>query len=263
MLVPHVTVIPYGVDLSAEPHEAPVCAVGAGSRVVTVCELTHRKGVDVLLDAMAILWRDLPDATLDIFGSGDAEHELRGRAARIDSSGRRIHFEGWVQNPQTRLATFSLFCLASRSDNYPLAIIDAMLAGLPVVAAGVGGITEAIDESACGRVVAPESPGLLAGAMRHFLTGTTAAAAAGARGQAYARRRFDVGAVAHAFARLYREHSRERTPSGRLKPAPTCEALTSGWLKPAPTCRLTRGLAEAGPYVPTDAGWLKPAPTYN
>ena len=69
MLVPHVTVIPYGVDLSAEPREAPVCIAGAGSRVVTVCELTHRKGVDVLLDAMAILWRDLPDATLDIFGS--------------------------------------------------------------------------------------------------------------------------------------------------------------------------------------------------
>ena len=75
-----------------------------------------------------------------------------------------------MENPRRQLSRFNLFCLASRSDNYPLAIIDAMLAGLPVVAAGVGGIAEAIEESGCGRVVAPENPGLLAGAMRHFLT---------------------------------------------------------------------------------------------
>ena len=212
MLVPKVEVVPYGIDLAGGTRGEPASTPDAVPRMVTVCELTHRKGVDVLLDAIAILWRDRPDATLDIVGTGDAEHELRVHAARIDPGGLRIRFRGWVENPRRQLSQFALFCLASRSDNYPLAIIDAMLAGLPVAAAGVGGIAEAIEESGCGRVVAAENPGQLADAMRHLLADRAAAAAAGARGQAYARERFDVEKVARAFARLYREHSRERTP---------------------------------------------------
>ncbi len=194
MRVPQVELVPYGLDLSAEPRDEPNRTTGAALRIVTVCELTHRKGVDVLLDAMTLLWRDLPDATLDIFGRGDSEDELRNQAARADPGGRRIRFEGWLQHPRNRLPLFSLFCLASRSDNYPLAIMEAMLSGLPVVSTRVGGIAEAIDESGCGHVVPAEHPGLLAEAMRHFLTDKTAAATAGARGRAYARTRFDVTA---------------------------------------------------------------------
>jgi glycosyltransferase involved in cell wall biosynthesis len=202
--VPRVEIVPYGLDLSGERREEPIRAATAAPRVVTVCELTHRKGVDVLLDAMAILWRDVPAASLNIFGRGDAEHELRAHAARIDPGGHRIHFEGWVPNPRNLLASFSLFCLASRSDNYPLAIIDAMLSGLPVVATSVGGIAEAIEDSDCGRVVPPEAPGPLAAAIRAALEDPLAAAAAGRRGWTYARARFDVDEVARTFARLYR-----------------------------------------------------------
>jgi glycosyltransferase involved in cell wall biosynthesis len=202
--VPRVEIVPYGLDLSGEPREEPIRAANAAPRVVTVCELTHRKGVDLLLDAMALLWRDVPAATLNIFGRGDAEHELRAHAARIDPGGHRIQFEGWVPNPRSRLGSFTLFCLASRSDNYPLAIIDAMLSGLPVVATSVGGIAEAVEDSGCGRVVPPEAPGALAAAMRAALGDPLAAAAVGRRGWRYARARFDVDEVARTFARLYR-----------------------------------------------------------
>ncbi len=204
--VPRVDVVPYGFDLSGEPCDQPTGASGAAPRVVSVCELTHRKGVDLLIDAMAVLWRDLPTATLNIFGIGDAEHDLRRRAARVDPGGQRICFDGWVVNPRRLLRSFSLFCLASRSDNYPLAIMDAMLSGLPIVSTRVGGIPEAIEDSGCGSVVPPDNSALLAGAIGHLLEDSKAAAVAGRRGWEYARARFDVNAVAHTFARLYREH---------------------------------------------------------
>jgi glycosyltransferase involved in cell wall biosynthesis len=215
MGAPRVELVPYGLDLSVEP------AGNAGgnrdsSRIVSVCELTHRKGVDVLLDAIGMLWRRVPSATLHVIGTGDAEAALRAQAARLDSHGRRITFEGWIRNPRARHADFALFCLASRSDNYPLALMDAMLSGLPVVATRVGGIPEAVEASGCGAVVPPGDPQRLAEAMERLLTDTGAAATAGARGRAYARSHFDVGAVAHTFARLYQEHSGVLSPQPEL-----------------------------------------------
>jgi len=204
-LVPRVEVVPYGLDLSLEPDDERPGAYDGPPRIVTVCELTRRKGVDVLLDAMAMLWRDVPEATLNIFGRGDDESSLRSHAARIDPGGQRIRFEGWVEAPRSRLETYSLFALATRSDNYPLAIMESMLSGLAIVATRVGGIPEAIDEAGCGEVVPPERPDLLADAIRRLVRDPAAAAAMGARGRVYARARFNVDAIAQTFARLYHE----------------------------------------------------------
>jgi glycosyltransferase involved in cell wall biosynthesis len=70
-----------------------------------------------------------------------------------------------VPDPYQHLADYDLFVLASRSYNLPVAFLEAMLAGLPIVATDVGGAADLLTAVACGRAVPPDSSGALAQAM--------------------------------------------------------------------------------------------------
>ena len=161
-------VIPYGFDLSRYPRmerRAP----NNSPRIVCVGELTHRKGQDVLIDAMPRVWARNADAELHLFGEGDLGAALRSRAQEIDPAAQRIIFRGHVADPYRELGAFDVFCLPTRSDNQPVAVIEAMLAGVPVVSTDVGGIPEMIADGA-GEVVDPEMPEALADAIERVVT---------------------------------------------------------------------------------------------
>jgi glycosyltransferase involved in cell wall biosynthesis len=117
---------------------------GEPMRIACVGELTHRKGQDVLLDAMPRIWAEAPATELHLFGDGDLADAVRARAREIDPDGRRVFVRGHVPYPYGELSGFDVFCLPTRSDNQPLAIVEALLAGVPVVATDVGGIPEMI-----------------------------------------------------------------------------------------------------------------------
>jgi glycosyltransferase involved in cell wall biosynthesis len=215
MAVSSPKVLSMGVNLDRfPPRERSIVDNSAPLRIVTVCELTHRKGVDLLLSAMPLLWNHRPKAQLHIMGHGEAAEDLKHQAAEIDPGMKRVFFCGAVTNPYSQLANYDLFVLSSRSDNLPIALLEAMLAGLPIVATSVGGIPELISAAQCGTIVSPESTSALAEAIvASAKIGKNSMAAIGTRGEQFVRARLDVGKAAAGLELIYREALRKR---GRL-----------------------------------------------
>jgi glycosyltransferase involved in cell wall biosynthesis len=180
-------------------------------RIVTACELTPRKGVDLLLKAMPVLWEQMPGAELHIMGHGDAAERLRIIAGQVDPAMKRVIFHGAVAYPYDRLADYDLFVLASRSDNLPVILLEAMLARLPIVATAVGGIPELISAAGCGSIVPPESSEALAeGMMTAAASGRHAMNSAGLKGEQFVRYRLDVQKTALEHDAVYSEALQKR-----------------------------------------------------
>jgi glycosyltransferase involved in cell wall biosynthesis len=153
-------VIPNAVRMpEEEPGPQRVAPV-----IGTLARLSRQKGLDVLLDAMALLVRERPDARLSIAGGGPLEVELRMHARRLGLDGH-VRFEGWVPDGRALLADWDVFVLPSRWEGMPLALLEARAAGLPSVATDVGGAREIIRDGEDGWVVPTEDPASLAAAL--------------------------------------------------------------------------------------------------
>lgn len=132
--------------------------------------LTSWKGQHVLLEAVAELGR--PDVTVELLGAffpkdRDYVLRLRERAARPDLAGR-VGFVGHVQDPLSHVRRWSVAVVASTDPEAgPLALLEAMSVGIPVVATNHGGVPEAIGEA--GVLVAPDDPSAMADAIRRLL----------------------------------------------------------------------------------------------
>jgi len=205
--VRHPLVIPVGLDLEKYPpprHRSHSDRLPF--RIVVLCELTHRKGVDLLIGAMPSVLEKHPRAELHIIGEGDASMQLRQQACVIDPAGSKIRFHGYVQNPYPFLQDCDLFVLPSRSDNQPLALMEAMLAGLPIVAAQVGGIPEMVLGAGCGVLVEPESASRLAKAIIELLEeGRDTREILGGRGREYAIAHYGIEQIAVDLQNTYRQ----------------------------------------------------------
>jgi glycosyltransferase involved in cell wall biosynthesis len=212
-------VIPMGLDMNRYPKAAEKnCTKPAPIRIVTACELTPRKGVDLLLNAMPVLWKQMPDTELHIMGHGDAADRLRFQAERLDPKMERIRFHGMVANPYARLPEFDLFVLASRSDNLPVILLEAMLARLPIVATAVGGITELISAAQCGTIVAAESTEALAeGLIGAVKDGRQTMISRGTNGESFARNKLDVRWTAADLESVYSKALSKREPIAHHK----------------------------------------------
>lgn len=150
-----VKVLPYGFDLTRYPEPA--------KRIICLAELTARKGQDVLLAAMPRVWERHPVVELHLAGDGDSRESLQAQAREVDPRGHRIVFRGFIEKPYRVLPDFDLMCLPTRSDNQPVAVVEAMLAGIPVVSTTVGGIPEQLGEQ--GVCVPPDDVEALADAL--------------------------------------------------------------------------------------------------
>jgi len=148
------------------PSVGRVCARGA--ELVCVARLDHHKGIDVLLRALSVLAG--PKPRLDIVGTGLQEGTLRRLADELNLNGR-VRFRGLLGRSDVAavLAGAVAFVFPSRSDNFPLAILEAMQAGLPIVATRVGGIPEQVREGEEGLLVPSEDPESLANALGRVL----------------------------------------------------------------------------------------------
>lgn len=200
-------VTPVGLNLGRYPrlkrtggcHKKPL-------RIVTVCELTRRKGVDLLISAMPEIWSHFPDIELHIIGDGDATPELREQARALGNGSSKVIFHGFVVNPYPQLIDYDLFSLASRSDNLPVGIIEAMLARLPIVATEVGGIPEMVLEGHCGRLARPDCARSLAEALHTMISsGRGEMHRMGAAGESFARNHFSIEKTVADLQGVYRD----------------------------------------------------------
>jgi glycosyltransferase involved in cell wall biosynthesis len=122
-------------------------------RIITVCRLTPWKGVDGLIEALA----GLPDVGLVIVGEGPEREALEQLAEKRGVAGR-VHFAGSLPRQQVAgyLQACNLFVLNSTYEGFPHAVLEAMAAGVPVVAADAGGTGEVVEDGVTGRLVPPQ-----------------------------------------------------------------------------------------------------------
>jgi glycosyltransferase involved in cell wall biosynthesis len=159
-----VRVIPNGVDL-------PFWSEADGTRdpwhVVAAGRLMPMKGFDILLRAFA---DGAPDrATLTIAGEGGDRAGLQAQVRQLGLADR-VAFVGRLDREELRTlyGRAGLFAMPSRREGMPLALIEAMAAGLPVVAASLSGVN-AVVTAPCGETVAPEDTSALADALDRWI----------------------------------------------------------------------------------------------
>ncbi|MCA1961093.1 MAG: glycosyltransferase family 4 protein [Desulfomonile sp.] len=200
---PHqpVLVIPNGVDVVRfRPPETrgedPAVRIGFVGRLV------HQKGVDVLMQAVALLEPELP-FVIDIVGDGAERQELRSLAANLGVEDR-VRFLGWKAGEELPelYRRMDAFVLPSRDEGMPNVVLEAMASGLPVVATRVAGTEELVCDGKTGLIVPPEDHQALAAALRRTITDGTARTAMGAAGRRLVEARYTWRRVAEEYLAL-------------------------------------------------------------
>jgi glycosyltransferase involved in cell wall biosynthesis len=167
-------------------------AFGDGVVLGTIGRLHRQKGYDVLLRALPLL----PETRLVIVGDGPERTALQRQAAE------RIRFVGWQERARDFLTSFDVFVLPSRFEAFPLVIIEAMLARLPVVATRVGSVPEAVQDGVTGLLSDPDDPGALSDALRPLVMDPRLREAMGTRGRLRGLE-LSPAVMARAYERLY------------------------------------------------------------
>src|SRR3989337_2116886 len=104
-----------------------------GQRIVAVGRLEHQKGFDLLLHAFARIAPEWPEASLTIFGEGPLRGMLEEQVKQQNIFGRAF-FPGVSKTPGSWIQCANIFVLSSRFEGFPNVLVEAMTAGLPVVA---------------------------------------------------------------------------------------------------------------------------------
>lgn len=194
-----VTTIHYGMDELPEPWgENPPHHLPDGVRVLlAVSRLTEQKGLDVAVRALA----SLPDDTaLVVLGEGPERASLEALARELGVAGR-LHLRGREPDVAAWLDRASVLVHPARWEGFGLAVLEAMLAGLPVVASNVSSLPELVRDDETGLLVRPDDPSALAlGVARALEDGERL----GAAGRERARSEFSVAKMADRTAELYR-----------------------------------------------------------
>jgi glycosyltransferase involved in cell wall biosynthesis len=131
--------------------------------VVTLRRLAHDKGIDMLLEAWALIAAQYPDWRLAVFGSGPDEESLRQQARELGLDDQKI-FRGLTTDLDAALSNASIYALPSREEGFPIALMEAMAYGLPSVAFDCApGIRELLEDEFSGLLVNPGNvPGFAA-----------------------------------------------------------------------------------------------------
>jgi glycosyltransferase involved in cell wall biosynthesis len=161
--------------------------------------LDPEKGFETLVRALPHL-----AAKAVIVGDGPDRHRLERLAQELGVDDRFV-VTGWQENARRYLRSFTIFCLPSRSESFPLTIVEAMLAELPVVATDVGSVSEAVRNGETGFLIRPDDPQALAKALAGLLDDPALRAAMGRRARALALESFTAEQMVAAFERLYDE----------------------------------------------------------
>lgn len=194
-------VIPPGVQLGPLPDRASArieLGLPGNEPVVTMMgRLTAIKRPDRFADAARLVHISRPDARFAVAGSGDLAEELQARLA-----GLPVTFLGWRSDIETVLAASDALVLTSDNEGTPLSLIQAGLAGLPVIATEVGGVSSVVQDGLTGYLVPPSAPGV-AKALERLLGDPEGAARMGEAARIRMSRDFGLSTMLRRHADLY------------------------------------------------------------
>ena len=198
----HVHVVPNAADVTsliAVPREAP-----QHQTVLYLGRLERAKGVFELVDAIAKLRRERPGLKLVLAGCGRDELALTELVSER-GLGDAVELTGWVEGEDKRRLLAGATCLAlpSYAEGLPLAVLEAMLSGVPVVASRVGGIPEAAREDREALLVTPGDVAELAEALGRVLDDERLAARLARAARKRALEKYHPDRVAGAIGAVY------------------------------------------------------------
>jgi glycosyltransferase involved in cell wall biosynthesis len=174
---------------------------GDRPRIVMVGRLQAPKDPITLVRALAMIRETAFEALLVGDGPDRSVVEEEIRRLGIEPS---VHVLGNRSDVHELLATADVFALSTRSEGLPLSILEAMAAGLPVVASNVGGVAELVVQGETGMLVPPGDPGALAETIEGLLGDQPLARRLGEAARMRVAEHFDLAAVQDAHLALYR-----------------------------------------------------------
>jgi glycosyltransferase involved in cell wall biosynthesis len=208
--------IPNGVPLPPVAAYEPGVREGARQRLgvswahiaVFVGRLSEEKNLSCLIDAWPMVLRRVPDAHLVLVGDGgtfrSVETPLRLQVER-QGLGDRVHFAGRVTHVLEHLLAADLFVLPSLAEGMSNALLEAMAAGVAVVATSIPGNAQVIDPGHTGVLVPADCAEALAGAIVRVLADPAQAQRLGQAARRAVEERFAVPRVGEGYCALYEE----------------------------------------------------------
>jgi glycosyltransferase involved in cell wall biosynthesis len=160
------------------------------------------QGHEHLLAALALLKPSYPGLRCLLTGDGPRRQDLEELTRRLGLE-EHVVFLGWQGNVASLLDQVDLFVLSSTSEGQSNAILEAMAAGLPVVATDVGGNPDTVESGETGLLAPPGSPERLAEALGELLADPARAHALGVNGRARVERLFSARTMARRLEDLY------------------------------------------------------------
>lgn len=176
-----------------------------------VGRLTREKGADVLVESLPGLAR--LRLGISIIGDGPERDRLQRRAAELNVDSM-VRWHGGIPEAGRLLSAFDVFVLSSRTEGSPIVLLEAMAAGVPIVATSVGGVPDMVSPAEA-ILVPPEDPLALAAAVRQSLAEPGAASARGGAARLRLEREFRCEEWVSRYQAVYEaaaRSSRSATP---------------------------------------------------
>lgn len=170
----------------------------------TAGRLVAMKGVEFLIRAMALLRAEFPDLRLEIAGTGP-EHRALQEETRRQGLEECVAFLGWRDDLAELLSSWEVYIQSSVMEPFGLATVEAMAAGLPVVATEVGGLPEIVENGRTGWLVPARDAQALAARIRELLQDPEQRRAMGEAGRESARNHFSVESMTTQIVEVYEE----------------------------------------------------------
>jgi glycosyltransferase involved in cell wall biosynthesis len=205
-----VAVVPLGLELddlfqttAGQASLRPGLGLDPDAIVIgSVGRLVPIKDLPLLVRAFALVAAERDCVHLLIAGDGPEREHLAalGRSLGVST---RLHLIGWCSDLQRLYASCDLVALTSINEGTPVALIEAMAAGLPVVATSVGGVPDVIEHGVTGMLVSAREPAAFAECLRSLISDETARRQMGQRARQRAAERFTSSRLIDDIDRLY------------------------------------------------------------
>lgn len=216
-----IVLIPNGIEARAATVGRDLrreLGIPAGALVIgAVGTLRPEKRFDVLIDAAALLRREHPDLRVVIAGEGGERADLEERIGAVGLADTVMLIGSRTDVPDV-LEAFDIAVNCSDREGSPLSVLEYMEAGLPIVAARIGGIPDMIDDGVGGLLVGRRDPRALAGACTRLIADPNLRAALGAAALQRRRAEFDIAKMVSRIEDLYIElRARRGRSRGRAR----------------------------------------------
>lgn len=199
-----VDVVPHCERADVDQCRKELCVPENDQIVGVVGNLYPVKGHQYLIEGIPAVLKACPNTSFIFAGRGQLEPELKEQVHRLGLD-RRVHFLGLRQDIPRILAMLNVFVLPSLSEGLSMAILEAMIAGKPVVATRVGGNPELVLDGETGLLVQPRDSQALASSLVTLLTNRQQATQCAEKGKNRAEGQFSLGTMVRSYQMLYEE----------------------------------------------------------